>query len=283
MIRSRDGVVRGSKNTVLHWRLWAPARPRAAVLLVHGLGEHSGRYDMFAGSLSGRGYAVYAFDQRGHGRSEGPRGHIDQFEDLISDFQLAKSDMSDRLGHADLPMVAMGHSMGALVVLAALQRDPQAWTAAVLSAPWLATKAPVPAWKRGLGERLEGVWPAAPFSAPLPPERLTRDLAMQRAKLEDPLNHSRISPRMFFETERVQEALRESSGPYPPTLVLVPEADEVADPQVTSEWGSSRASAGVELVTLPGLRHEPLNEVEREDVYKTIGDWLDHRTTSTEP
>ena len=277
MIRSRDGVVLGAGDTVLYWRLWAPSRPRAAMLLVHGLGEHSGRYQMFAETLSGRGYAVFAYDQRGHGRSRGSRGHIDRFEDLVSDFDAALSDMRDRLGHASLPTVAMGHSMGALVVLATIQRAPDPWVGAVLSAPWLATKAPVPAWKRRLGEMMEGIWPSAPFSAPLPPEHLTRDPAMQRAKREDPLNHARISPRMFFEVERVQEMLRAGWGPYPPTLLLVPGADPVADADVSAEWGAARADWGVETVGLPGLRHEPLNEVEREDVYKTIGDWLDAR------
>jgi len=250
------------------------------MVLVHGLGEHGGRYDMFAQTLSGRGFAVFAYDQRGHGRSQGARGHVDSFEDLLADFDAALADMADRLGQAPLPLVAMGHSMGALVVLSAIQRDPAQWAAAVLSAPWLATKAAVPGWKRALGGFLEGLWPGAPFSAPLNPEHLTRDPAMQRAKREDALNHTRISPRMFFETERAQERLREARGPYPRTLLLIPGADEVADPAVTSDWGTARAELGVETVALPGLRHEPLNEVEREDVYKTIGDWLDARLST---
>ncbi len=272
---AEEGTLEAAGGLILRRRLWLPEHPVATLLLVHGLGEHGGRYHEFACSLVDRGVAVYAYDQRGHGRSEGQRGHIDRFDHLLADIDSACHDLASIPALASLPRLVMGHSFGGLVVLAALHRGLGPWTAAVLSAPWLATKAPVPAWKRFVATRLEPFWPNAPFSAPVSPESLTADRKMQEAQRADPLNHSKVTPRLFFETERKQAEVLASQGLLPATLVLVPEADPLADPAVTADWATRRSGAGVELLRLPGLRHEPLNEIGRRDVYRAIGTWLD--------
>lgn len=276
MIRTRTGIFEGAGGTVLRWRLWHPDAPRATVLLVHGWGEHAGRYEVFAGGLAGRGYAVFAWDLRGHGTSEGPRGHADRFEDLEEDLGRARLEAADRVREPGLPVVLFGHSLGGLIVLRTLQRDARGVDAAVVSAPWLATAVPVPSFKRRAAGLLDRVWPSLGVPTGTRPEALTRDPAMIRAHREDPLNHTRLSARLFFEVERVQAETRAAAGPAGlPVLVVVPEADPLVDASVTTAFAEARRGGGVERLGLPGLRHEPLNEVERDEVARSIGRWLD--------
>ncbi|MEZ4414160.1 MAG: alpha/beta hydrolase [Gemmatimonadota bacterium] len=276
MIRAREGVFEGAGGTVLRWRLWLPDHPRAAVLIVHGWGEHAGRYEMVAGTLTGRGLAVFAYDQRGHGRSEGARGHVDRFDDLVADLGRARDEAADRIGEPGITWVTLGHSLGGLVVLRALDTGLVGVAAAVISAPWLATAVPVSPLRRRLAEALDHVWPSVGLPTGTRPELLTRDPRMIREYREDPLNHSRMSPRLFFEVERTQaHVLQMPPLVRVPTLMLVPEADLLVDPATSIAYAEKRAGHGMELLRLPGLRHEPLNEVEREDVLRQVGSWMD--------
>src|SRR5512137_1417329 len=111
-----EGSFRGVGGLELYRRCWQPeSEPRAAVVLVHGVGEHSGRYMNVVGPLVEDGYAVYSYDQRGHGVSPGPRVHIDRWTEYREDLTTYVSDVAEQVG--DVPVVLYGHSMGSLVVL----------------------------------------------------------------------------------------------------------------------------------------------------------------------
>src|SRR5687768_920223 len=116
----REGRLTASDGTSLFWRAWPPPEPRAAIAVVHGLAEHSGRYDHVGRHLAARGFAVYAIDYRGHGRSAGRRVHVDSFDDYVEDIGALVGLVKER--HPVLPRFLLGHSQGGLVTLLFLLR-----------------------------------------------------------------------------------------------------------------------------------------------------------------
>jgi alpha-beta hydrolase superfamily lysophospholipase len=252
--------------------MWPASEPRSAVLLVHGLGEHSGRYEAFARSLAETGTSVFSFDLRGHGRSPGPRGDVDAFPRLLEDLIGMESEMA-RLIPVGCPWFLMGHSLGGLICLRRLQVFKGPFHGAIISAPWLA--AALPDWIRSIGRFLGVILPTVPIPAGVSPERLTRDPEMMKAWKEDPLIHTRITGRFFREAEREQRRARVSPLPEGfPTLFLVPTDDPVVQSPVTIAFAKGIVGKGAHVEILEGRRHEPLNDIGRDEVYRVVIDWL---------
>lgn len=266
-----DTVV-GAGGARLRTRLWPAGEPRGAVVVVHGFGEHSGRYVDVARFLTDRGWSVFAYDQRGHGESEGRRGRLRDFGVLLDDLDAVIADAERHPAGSGRPFL-LGHSMGGLVVIRYLQTRGPACSGAVLSAPWLGTAVPVPWWKRLMAAVLRHLAPDLTVPTGMDAVLLTRDPDAQRAYREDPLVHGRVSTRLFDEVVDAQhEAL--SGGLPVPSLVLVPGDDGVADAERTLGW--ARGLPGdADVVTLEGLRHEPFQEPEKEAVLTRVAAWLD--------
>jgi len=265
-------------GTDLYWRSWVPSKVVGRLLIVHGLGEHSARYDVFAGGLAGRGFAVFGYDHRGHGRSGGQRGHVARFDDFVRDLGVAFLHARE-VWPGDLPTGWIAHSMGALVALRYLQEETgDLPDCAVLSAPWLRTKERVSPLLRRVAGVLDRVWPNAPLThRAADPSRLTRDPRMAEAWRADPLVHSKVTPRLYFEAERAQRRVLEQDQPYSiPLFFLIPTGDPVVDARLSERYARS-LGGDVRILELPGLRHEPFNEVEREEVYAEAANWLEER------
>ncbi|HSR42869.1 MAG TPA: alpha/beta fold hydrolase, partial [Longimicrobiales bacterium] len=229
------GTMVGAGGSRLRTLAWIPpGDARGRVLLVHGFTEHAGRYDHVARYFASRDLAVLAYDQRGHGESEGRRGRLPSFELLLEDLHRARDEALAGLP-GDGPPVLYGHSLGGLVVLRYLQNDPPTTPAAVLSAPWLGMAAEIPWWKRLAANLLLRWAPDATFaSREVTARGLTRDEALQDAYVRDPLVHHRISARLFDEVETAQRrALEEGVDPAVPVLVLVPGDDPIVDSALT--------------------------------------------------
>lgn len=271
-ISYREGEGLGAQGIRLAWRVWDAPSPKAVLLLVHGLGEHSGRYDSFARAVAHGGTSVFTFDLRGHGRSQGPRGDMDAFPRLLEDLLGMEEEMGRQLP-GDLPSFLMGHSLGGLICVRRLQVFKGPYSGAVISAPWLATNQPD--WLRGLARFLGVILPGFPLPAGLNPKRLTRDPEMIRAWREDPLIHTRITGRFFREVERVQlKALASSLPGDLPLLFLVPGGDRVVRSPVTEAFARGIVGEAIRVEILEGFMHEPLNDVGREEVYGLVLDWL---------
>ncbi len=268
----REGRAPGAQGIDLFWRMWPASAPRSAMLLVHGLGEHSGRYDAFARFLAGEGTSVFSFDLRGHGRSPGPRGDIDAFPRFLEDLLGMESEMALQVP-VEIPWFLMGHSLGGLIAIRRLQVFKGRFCGAILSAPWLA--AAIPEWARGIGRFLGVVLPTVPFSAGVSPARLTRDPEMIRAWKSDPLIHTRITGRFFREAEREQRRARVSMMPEGlPSLFLLPADDSVVQSPVSIAFARGIVGKGARVEILEGRRHEPLNDLGRDEVYRLVIDWL---------
>ena len=271
-----EGVLEAPDGVPLHWTCWQPtSASRGVVVLIHGYREHSGRYDLVTEFLIGVGFRVVAYDQRGHGRSGGRPAFVSRFDEFLADLEvvLGKVRMEAPPG---APVILWGQSMGGLVVLRYLQTRSGSVSGAVVSAPWLATKMKVPWWKVAPSKVLNRIAPSVRMPVRLPPETLMRDPERQRAYLDDPMVHQFVTPGLYWAVVDAQKrALADPEGVAGPVLFLIPEADQVVDPETTLRFVQRASGSGIETRRLEGLRHEPHNEPEREDVFALVGTWLD--------
>lgn len=285
--RTEASTLTGSDGIILRTATWLPTKEegelRGRVVLVHGLGEHVGRYRELGEHLASMGLAVCGYDQRGHGESKGRRGVLASFELLLEDLDRVLEWVEREVPGEGGPFL-LGHSLGGLVVLRYLQSRRPGVPGAVLVAPWLVTALPMPGWKRLARPWLMRFVPDFALPNPLDPSHLTRDPEMQRAFEEDPLVHSRISARLFAEVEAAQAAaLERAPAPEVPLLVLVPGDDPVVDGATTDAY--FRGLGGdITVVRLRGMRHEPFQELDREDVFQRVGTWIRrHHTRGAGP
>ncbi|WP_139350163.1 alpha/beta hydrolase [Rhodanobacter sp. C03] len=257
----------------LFLRDWPKAKARAAVLIVHGLGEHSGRYQRLAEWFNQRGYAVRSYDQRGHGQTPGQRGALRHADDLLEDLATVYHDYANGLPHAPL---LLGHSMGGLVAARTVLDGRVTPPALVLSSP--ALRSWEPAWLVRLARVLNRVAPRLPLRSSLKFHKLSHDPQVALAYHADPLRTGSITPRLAdFIFQSGATCIADAASLSVPTLLLVADSDELVDPS------GSRAFAKVAVPTrqlttryFSTLYHELFNEAEpgRSQVLMQLGDWL---------
>ena len=174
-VRHEEGRVATPDGLALYWQAWAPERARAALLFVHGLAEHSGRYADPARFFAARGYACYAVDLRGHGRSPGPRVDVSSFDRFLADVGAMRALVCER--HPAVATFLVGHSQGGLLVLQHAMRHPEGLAGVVASSPLLAVHpAALPSRARALGARvLRRVAPRLRIPSGLDSRWLSRD------------------------------------------------------------------------------------------------------------
>ena len=269
---SLKGTATGHDGLELATRIWQPnagaGEPWAHVLLVHGLAEHSGRYEHAGRRLAEAGLEVHAYDQRGHGRSGGPRVHVERWSELHEDLDLELARLRESAGSR--PVVLYGHSMGALVALGyALSHRPQP-DLLVLSAP--ALEATIPYWKRLMAGAVSRIAPRLRVPNGFDGTLLSRDPGVGERYLIDPLNNHTTTARFGAEGLAEQRRLRSLLHALSlPTLVIHGGEDRLVPPSASAPLA---AVPGVTRRVLPGLRHETHNEPEWEAVVDGVVEWL---------
>lgn len=252
---------------------------RGTCVIVHGLGEHGGKYAEWFEAAVARGYHIAAYDQRGHGRTPGRRGDY-VFDDLVGDLERFLGVARDR--YPDLPLFVVAHSLGALVALrlaGSLEGVEDGIRGVVLSSPPIALADGRPGWARWGIRLLSRIAPGLPLPRGSDPTRLTRDPDRIEAILGDPNYHRVMTPRAMVSTEEAMLALRRDPPRIPvPALVLVAEEDRVADPAATMAWARELEGDDVTLERIPGGYHEILNDLGRETAYLRILHWCDARS-----
>ncbi len=252
-------------NTQLQ-RRWAVADPVASVLLVHGIGEHSGRYQHVGEFLADRGFDVLAFDNRGFGQSGGRRAHVESFDQFIDDI----GDLLAERRELGVPVVLFGHSLGGLMVSTYLVSDRSQPDLAVLSSPALAAE--VPGWQRVAAPVLGRIAPSLFIKGTAMTGILSRDLEVEKAYHSDPLVILGATAGLGHQTFQAMEATSSSLDRISvPTYVLHGEDDQLV-PQTASLPLSDHPK--VTYRSWPGLRHECMNEPEKFEVLAEITDWL---------
>lgn len=269
----------GSGGIRLHYQCWEVSWPRGVVLISHGMGEHSGRYSELAYDFARAGLSTYALDHRGHGRSDGRRGHVRRFVRYIHDLEKFRRRVVGAVG-PEVPLVFVGHSLGGLILVRYLQEYPAVSArGAVLSSPLLGVAMAVPKWKEKLGRLLYYSVPALPMSTGLDPRHLSHDTQVVDAYERDPLVHDRITPRTYGELGReVQNAFSRVARLRVPLLVLVASADEIVRPDQIQRFARIAAeTVPVESQTFAGMYHEVLNETRRSRVLAHVLGWIERR------
>lgn len=251
----------------------AASEPHCAVLLVHGLAEHSGRYERVASWLAARGCAVYAHDQRGHGRSAGERCHVVRFSEYLDDLEAVLARV--RGAHPELPIFLLGHSMGGLVVSAFLCEREPALAGAIATGAALAISARLTGPKLIAARVLRWVLPRLRVPIGIDPDGLSRDAEVVRAYTEDPLVERRLSLSLAVELALCAQRTRSRGHQIGvPLLLLHGEEDPICSPLGSAELHAGVASQGSRMRSYPRLRHEILNELEGPSVLQDIFEWL---------
>lgn len=277
MTAQGSGSLRGVGGRHIFWRSWSPddGTARALIVLVHGLGEHSGRYDHVVARLVGEGYAVHALDHRGHGRSDGPRALIEDMDDAVADLDtLVDMAVAAQPG---LPVFMLGHSMGGLLGLRYALAHQDRLAGLILSAA-LAQLDAVPKPLELVGRALSVIAPRAPLIA-IDATLVSRDPAVVEAYRSDPLvHHGKVPARTAVQLADTVQRFPTTVGAITvPTLILYGTADGLAPPAGSVMLGERLGAADTTVTAYDGLFHEILNEPERETVLADIVGWLGAR------
>lgn len=259
-------TIRSPDGTALHIKTWGAGATPA--LLVHGLGEHGGRYEHVAAALADRGLRVAALDLRGHGLSGGKRGHVDAWSNYVDDVNAAVAWLGESV-------CVFGHSMGGLVVADAAEGAGGARMSRVaLSNPLLALRVVAPPLKIKAARILSRVLPRLPLGNEVKAAHISRDAEVVRRYEADPLVFGTITPRWATEMERAQERVFANTAAFnAPLLMMVSEGDLIVDPA-----GGRRLCAAVRpegrLVDYGPLYHELVNEPEQARVISDLVDFF---------
>lgn len=261
-------------------RAWYAPSPRAILAIVHGIGEHSGRYAALASDLVAARVTVVALDLPGHGDSAGARGDMRSWttvrDQAIAAMFAAPASVPGQPGRA--PRVLLGHSMGGLMALDYTLAHPRELAATVVSAPALSSTMP-PWWKLALANVARVTAPSMGFPTALDtngPGGISRDPEVMRHRDADPRTHDRISPRLYFDFEEARQRVRrEARRLQVPTLLLHGEADRLVDAAGTREFAAASPRGMARLVTYRDSWHELFNDLDRDTVVRDVIGWLE--------
>ena len=275
-MKATEASFNGEGDCNIFYRKWEPEerQPRAVILLIHGLAEHSGRYTSLAEYLVGRGYVIYAPDHRCHGCSGGEKALVDDMDCMLDDLALLLDIATGE--HPTLPVFALGHSLGGLLgaCFTILHQDRLAGT--VLSAPVIMVGASVPGVVKTISKVLAKVAPRLGVQE-LESVWLSHDPAIVEEYDQDPLNYrGKVMAKTGTEMMRKADWAMENMATISiPILCLHGSQDKLADPAGSQFICDHVSSADKTLRIFDGLYHEIFNEYGKEQIYEIVGDWLD--------
>ena len=270
-LQTHDGLA-------LHARAWpGTGAARGTVLIVHGLGEHIDRYAHVAAQLNAWGWTVVGYDQRGHGRSEGARGRLPHGNDLLVDLAMVVDAV--RASHRG-PLVLLGHSLGGLIAARFVAGGigvAEPWfrevDALVLSSP--ALDPGMNAGQKMLLALLGNLAPNLAVNNGLKPEWISRDAAVVRSYVADPLVHDRVTPRLVRFILDGGATVRDRAAMWRvPTLLMWAGSDRCVAPTGSAAFAAAAPGAVLRAHEFKPLFHEIFNEPERGEVFAVLGDWL---------
>ena len=279
----KNGKFEGADGVKIFYRHYPAEAERARLVIAHGLGEHSGRYGNVIERLLPGGISIWAPDHRGHGQSEGRRGHVLNFIQYLADLRLMIA-----LVREDMPVdrkcFLLGHSLGGLIALYYAQRFPELIDGVLASSPALGMVVEVPAVKKILGACMSSILPAFTMGNELDATKISHDPDVVRAYVKDPLVHDRVSARFFTELMAAMETVyQQAPSLQVPLLLQVAGDDHLVSARSAVQFFETLEVADKTLHVYDGLYHEIYNElkVNREQVLTDLENWLEKQIIQT--
>ncbi len=269
---SESNCILSSDGLKLYYIISKVENPVAVVCILHGHGEHIGRYAHVMQYLSEKRVASIGFDFRGHGQSEGRRGHMPSMDAILADVE--ESLKFVRVNYLDVPMFLFGHSFGGCVALNYVLKKPVLELQGfIASSPWLALAFEPPNWKVKLGKFMAKIFPRLTLASELNPEHLSKDQKVAENYQSDPHVHNKISAGFFNETVAGGKYVSANVGNIKlPGLVYHGNQDQIISFETTSL--AVEKSNQIQFQELDGVFHEPHNDEEKEEVFGLIDAWI---------
>lgn len=262
-----------SDGSALKGRFWKPKNhPIATICLIHGIGEHSGRYDFWARRFCKQGIMVYALDYRGHGMSAGKQGHINQLSDFLDD--IGALVRRCKRNHRDIPSYIYGHSMGGNLVLSYLIKRRQDFYGAIITSPWLGLIKPPSPLKLKAAKLINHIYPAFSTSTGIKSNRLSSLEKNQQLADKDPFMHGRITIRTFFELSKSAKSIMANSARISiPMIICHGESDNVTRCDLSEKLAASNPKL-CSFISYPNALHELHNEPVSDQLFNDILSWI---------
>ncbi len=269
-----EGRFTGCKNLALYFQCWLPpGEPKAVLLVSHGLAEHSGRYMNIVNHFVPKGYAVYGFDQRGHGKSQGQRGYVERFSHFVSDLKTFSGIIHSK--HRDAKIFIVGHSVGGTIATAYAVHYQDEFDGLVLSGATLKVGASVSSGLIIVARVLSLLLPKMGLDV-IDASAISQDKTVVDAYVDDPLVYrGKIRARLGAELiKAIQILLPKMSKIYLPILIMHGTADRLSDPRGSEILYDRVSSRDKTLKLYDGFYHEIFNEPGREQVFADMEAWL---------
>ncbi len=271
-MKHEEGFFKGVRDARIYFQSWLPeGEPKAVLLIVHGLAEHSGRYMNVANHFVPLGYAVHGFDHPGHGKSDGTRVCVERFEDYTDTLKI----YFDRI-RPGKPVFLVGHSMGGLIGAIYLLDHQRELKGAVLSGPAVKVPDKITPGIVLMGKMLSALMPRFGLLG-LEAEGVCRDPAVVEAYISDPLVHrGKITARLAVEMLKAMQRISARASKITlPIMIVQGSADRLVDPTGAGMLYDTVSSADKEIRIYEGFYHEVFNEPERERVLRDVERWIE--------
>ena len=269
------GSFTGKGGVEIYFQKWIAEKVKAVLIIVHGLGEHSGRYGNLLDSFANKGVSFFAIDHRGHGKSDGKRGHIDSFMDYVYDLKLFIEFVKEE--NRGLPIILYGHSMGGVIASKYGMTYTDDISMLVLSSPGFEPAFKVPAWKNSVANFFSSRIATLTFPNGIDVKGISHDPKTVEEYEKDPLVHNKVTARWAVEFLRAGKECLSNAGNIKKPLLIFHSKDDPATDYKASEDFYNRASSAIKrLLIYEGLFHETINETknEREKVLSDISEWI---------
>jgi alpha-beta hydrolase superfamily lysophospholipase len=275
-MKTLTGTFAAKDGTSIYWKAWLPdGAPKALIHLIHGYAEHIDRYGNVVNELVPAGYAVFGNDHRGHGKSQGRRGHVNSFQEFIDDErQFALEAIKAQF--PDSPYFVLGHSMGSLIAMNYVEQYPAGIKGLVLSGTGALPGKDIPKVLMVITKILSKILPAIHVKSPLPPDFISRDPDVVKAYVDDPLVYDVITPRLAEQMQKYQ-AIGAGNARRITMPVLIQQGSRDTSFSGQQELLDAIGAADKTFKLYEGLKHEVYNELpaDRARVLADLRTWLD--------
>jgi len=273
--KHETGTFKGKGGIELFFQEWTVPSPKAMLVVVHGLGEHSGCYDNLLDAVSGDGISVYACDSRGFGRSAGKRGCLSSFMDYVDDQKIFVDTLKS--ANPKLPLLMLGHSLGGLIVFKYALEYGSSISGVILSSPAFVFTGKVAGWKKALAKLFSTLKPDFSLPAGSDFTGISHDPEYIKSCKNDPLLHNMVSARLYTEFKKTSSECMSRAFEFNlPILIFHGNADPIVNYKVSETVFERVSSRDKEIRIFDGLYHKTMNEIpeERQKVLALVTSWV---------